>query len=698
MKPSSLVHKFTLKPLALTCLALCFAGATLPAYSSEYATDSAASKPSTTFTIDGMNTGVKPGDDFNAYANGGWEKTAVIPADQSSWGIFGEINERTNKQLSALIQAATQAAPGSEERKVGDFYTAFMDTATIEKTGIAPLKARLDSISALKNKADLSTYLGANLKADVDPINATSVWTENLFGMWISQGFHDNTTYTAYLLQGGLGLPDREYYLTKNPKMVELRAKYRAYVAAMLKLAGIANPEQAAIRVVNLEQKIAITHAPREDTSNVLKADNTWAKADFSRKAAGMDWANYFAAAGLTEQASFIIWHPSAVKGEAALVASVSLADWQDYLRFHAINSHASVLPKAFSDQKFAFYGTTMSGTPEQQERSIRAIEMANGSLGDALGKLYVAKHFSPEAKAKVRALVSNLLDAFSQRITTLDWMAPSTKAEAQAKLKSMYVGVGYPDTWRDFSGLEIRADDAFGNLERAQAYTYQQALAKLGKPVDVAQWCMVAQEINAVNMPMQNAINFPAAILQAPYFDINASDAANYGSIGATIGHEISHSFDDSGAQFDSKGELRNWWQKSDFSHFKKSAKALAAQYSAYRPFPDLAINGQQTLSENIADLAGLNVAYDAFHKASGKQDAATDKRLDQEFFLSYAESWRGVEREQALRRQITTNEHAPDSFRVFTVRNLDAWYGAFDVQAGEKLYLAPKDRVRVW
>ena len=684
-----------LKPLALCALLAAASLIALPTQAQQTASNTSTTN---SFQIDGMDTSVKPGNDFNAYANGGWQKKAVIPADKSGWGIFGEINERTNKQLDALIQTATQAAPGSEERKVGDYYTAYMDQAAIEKAGTAPLKARMDSIAALKTKADLSTYLGANLRADVDPINATNVWTENLFGMWIAQGFHDNSKYTAYFMQGGIGLPDREYYLSKNPKMVELRAKYHAHVAAMLKLAGVPDADNAATRVIKLEHKIAQTHAPREDTSNVLKADNSWTKADFSKKAAGLDWANYFAAAGLSNQESFIIWHPTAVKGEAALVASVPLADWQDYLRFHAINTRASVLPKAFSDQKFAFYGTTLSGTPEQEPRNRRAIQMVNAALGDALGKMYVAKHFSPEAKAKVRALVTNLLDAFSARIATLDWMAPSTKAEAQAKLKTMYVGVGYPDKWRDFSGLEIKADDAFGNVDRAQIYTYQQALAKLGKPVDVAQWCMVAQEINAVNMPMQNAINFPAAILQAPYFDINASDAANYGSIGATIGHEISHSFDDSGAQFDSKGELRNWWQKSDFSHFKKSAKALVAQYSAYRPFPDLAINGQQTLGENIADLAGLNVAYDAFHKAAGKQDAATDKRLDQEFFLAYAESWRGVEREEALRRQITTNEHAPDAFRIYTVRNLDAWYGAFDVQAGEKLYLAPNARVRVW
>ena len=665
------------------------------------ATDSsmlATAKPAATFMIDGMDTSVKPGNDFNAYANGGWAKTAVIPADQTGWGIFGEIDERTSKQLNDLVQKAITAEAGTEERKVGDFYTAFMNTEAIEKAGITPLKGKLDQIDGLKTKVDLAAFLGSQLRADVDPINATHVWTENIFGMWVSQGFHDNTKYTAYLLQGGLGLPDREYYLAKGTKMAQLRTQYQAHVAAMLKLAGIADPEQAAAKVVKFEHRIALSHAPREDTSDVLKADHTWNSADFAKKAPGLDWSQFFKAAGLTDQASFIVWHPGAIKGEAALVASASLADWQNYLRFHAINSRASVLPKAYSDQKFAFYGTTLSGTPEQQPRSKRAIGAINNSLGDALGKLYVAKHFSPEAKAKIQALVAHLLDAFSQRITHLDWMAPSTKAEAVAKLKSMYVGVGYPDKWRDFSGLEIRADDAFGNLDRAQQYTYQQALAKLGKPVDVAQWCMVAQEINAVNMPMQNAINFPAAILQAPYFDLNASDAANYGSIGATIGHEISHGFDDSGAQFDSKGELRNWWQKTDFSHFKKSAKALVEQYNAYRPFPDLAINGQQTLGENIADLAGLNVAYDAFHTAAGKQDDATNKRLDQEFFLSFAESWRGIEREQSLRQQITTNEHAPDAFRVFTVRNLDAWYNAFDIQAGDKLYLAPNARVRVW
>ena len=662
--------------------------------------DSTPKQTSTSFSISGMDTSVKAGDDFNAYANGGWAKTAIIPADQSSWGIFGEINNRTDRQLLALIKQATTANSGSEERKVGDLFSSFMDVASIEKAGLTPLQARLDAINSLKNKQALAAYLGHELRADVDPINATNVWTQHLFGLWISQGFHDPKTYTAFLLQGGLGLPDRDYYLNNNAANKKIQNAYRHYITTLLELAG--EPHDAAIkaamRIYLLEQKIAKTHAPRQDTSNVLKADNTWRQADFANIAKGMDWAAYFEAAQLSQQDKVSIWHPSAIKGEAALVGSQSLADWQAYLRFHAINGSASILPQTFANASFEFYGKTLSGIPEQASRETRSINFINDTMGEALGKMYVAKHFSPEAKAKIKEIVTNLLLAFDKRIDNLDWMAASTKLEAKAKLKTMYVGVGYPDKWRDYSDLEIRDNDLFGNLERANILHYQQAIALLGKPVDVTQWCMVPQEINAVNMPMQNAINFPAAILQSPYFDLNASDAANYGAIGATIGHEISHSFDDSGAQFDSHGELRNWWQKSDFKHFKMSGKALAAQYSAYRPFPDLAINGQQTLGENIADLAGLHVAYDAFHQAVGEQDAATNKRLDEAFFLAYAVSWRGIEREEALRNQITTNEHAPDAYRVFTVRNIDAWYDAFDVKAGEKLYLPEHKRVRVW
>ncbi|MFZ6747727.1 M13 family metallopeptidase [Undibacterium sp. Ren11W] len=642
----------------------------------------------------GMDQRVAAGDDFNRYVNGGWEDATEIPADKSSWGIFGQLSEDTDKKILKLIEQAAQATAGSEARKVANFYQAYLDTASINQLGLAPLMSQMKRIDGLADKSALAAYLGQQLRADVDPINATNLSTENLFGLWVAQGFHDHRHYTGYLLQGGLGLPDREYYVSRNPKMAALRLKYQAHIASMLGLAGVADAEAAAGRVMALETQIARSHATRETTSNVLKADTTWRKTDFVRQARGLDWDAYFAAAGLAEQTSFMVWHPTALKGAAKLVTAISLDSWKDYLRFHAINQRASVLPQAFVDQKFAFYGAALNGTPEQAPRWKNAVAATNNSLGEVLGKLYAEQHFSPQAKAKVQGMVVNILAAFSQRISALDWMAASTKAEAQAKLKAMYVGVGYPDKWRDYSGLQVSATDAYGNLDRAEIFAYQQAKAKLGKTVDVTEWCMNPQEVNAVNMPMQNALNFPAAILQAPFFDLAASDAVNYGAIGATIGHEISHSFDDSGAQFDAKGELRNWWSKADLAHFQKSSKALVAQYSAYKPFPDLAINGQQTLGENIADLAGLQVAYNAYRSAV----ATANEESDKEFFLAYAESWRSKAREQALRNQITSNEHAPAAYRVLTVRNLDAWYPVFNVQAGQRLYLAPKSRVRVW
>ncbi|AZP14308.1 M13 family metallopeptidase [Undibacterium parvum] len=642
----------------------------------------------------GMDSRVAAGDDFNRYANGGWEDATEIPADKSSWGIFGQLSEDTDKKVLKLIEQAAQAAAGSEARKVSDFYQAYLDMASIHQLGLAPLQAQLQRIDALTNKSALSSYLGQQLRADVDPINATNLSTENLFGLWVAQGFHDHSRYTGYLLQGGLGMPDREYYVSRNPKMAALRLKYQAHIASMLGLAGVADAEAAAGRVMALETQIARSHVSREISSNVLKADTSWRKSDFVKQARGLDWDAYFAAAGLADQTSFMVWHPTALKGAAKLVAAISIDSWKDYLRFHAINQRASVLPQAFVDQKFAFYGAALNGTPEPAPRWKNAVAATNHSLGEVLGKLYAEQHFSPQAKAKVQGMVVNILAAFSQRISALDWMAASTKAEAQAKLKAMYVGVGYPDKWRDYSGLQVSATDAYGNQERAEIFAYQQAKAKLGKAVDATEWCMNPQEVNAVNMPMQNALNFPAAILQAPFFDLTASDAVNYGAIGAIIGHEISHSFDDSGAQFDAKGELRNWWSKADLAHFQKSSKALVAQYSAYKPFPDLAINGQQTLDENIADLAGLQVAYNAYRSSVTNANEASDH----EFFLAYAESWRNKFREPALRNQIATNGHAPAAYRVLTVRNLDAWYPAFNVQTGQRLYLAPKARVRVW
>ena len=433
----------------------------------------------------------------------------------------------------------------------------------------------------------------------------------------------------------------------------------------------------------------------------MLKADNPWNRADFAAKGAGPGLGGVLdGTAGLGATPRFIVWHPGAVTGAAALVASEPLDVWQDYLVYHALNHSSGTLPKAFADEQFAFYGTALTGTPQQSLRWKRALASANTAVSDAVGQVYVAKYFPPASKARAQAMVANIVSAFDVRISRLTWMAPATKAEARAKLKSLYVGLGYPDTWEDYVGLVIDPTDATGNALRAEEYAYRHRIAKLGGPVDATEWCMPPQLINAVNMPIQNAINFPAAILQPPFFDPQAADAVNYGAIGATIGHEISHSFDDQGAQFDAQGRLRDWWTADDLAHFKASSAALAAQYSAYRPFPDLGINGQQTLSENLADLAGLAAAYDGYRAATAGQPEPGGAAFtrDQQFFIAFAQSWRSKMREATLRQRLITDGHSPGEYRALTVRNIDAWYEAFGVKPGQTLYLAPDARVRAW
>jgi putative endopeptidase len=670
-------------------LALCGASFTFaPAFAAGQAAPAAAAP---------VNAAVQPGDDFFAYANGAWLAKTEIPADRSSWGAGAALAEDTNARIAKMIGelAADKNAKG-EARKVADYYNAFMDEAGIEAKGIAPLKPMLAKIDAIKDKAGLTRALGETLRADVDALNNTNFFTENLFGLWVAGGLNDSAHNMPYLLQGGLGMPDRAYYLTDSPKMAELRTKYQQHIAAMLKLAGVADAEARAAKVFALETGIAKSHGSREDSADVLKANNNWTLKDFAAKAPGMDWAAFFKAAKLGGQNKFIVWHPSAATGEAALVGSTDVATWKDYLTFHTVNHFAYTLPKAFADQRFEFNGKALSGTPQQSLRWKRALAATNGALDEAVGHLYVDRYFPPENKAKVQQMVTNIVAAFSKRIEKLDWMAPATRAQAQEKLHTLYVGVGYPDRWKSYAGLKVSPTDALGNAVRAEEFQYAEAIAKLHQKVDKTEWSMPPHLVNAVNLPLQNALNFPAAILQPPYFDPKASDALNYGAIGAIIGHEISHSFDDQGAQFDAQGRLRDWWTKSDMEHFKAASQKLAAQYSAYKPFPDLAINGQQTLSENLADLAGLAAAYDAYHVSLKGKPVVAD--ADRQFFTGYAQSWSTKMREAALRRAVLTDGHAPAEWRTATVRNIDEWYQAFDVKPGQKLYLAPADRVRVW
>ncbi|HZX27102.1 MAG TPA: M13 family metallopeptidase [Telluria sp.] len=673
------------------CAALCGAFlAIAPAYGQAQAPAAAPAAPAAAT--------VQPGDDFFAYVNRDWLATAKIPDDRSSWSSMAQLAEDNSKRIADLIKgvAADRKARG-DARKVADYYAAYMDEAAIEAKGLAPIKPMLAQIDAIKDKADLTRVLGEGLRADVDPLNATNFFTENLFGLWIAQDLTDPDHYTTYVLQGGLGMPDRAYYLDQNERMSTLRTKYQQYIAAMLKQAGYADADQRAAKVVELETKIAQAHGTREDSADVLKANNHWTLEQFAANAPGIDWKALFKAAKLGGQDKFIVWHPSAAKGEAALVASEDVAVWKDWLAFHRLNHSAGVLPKAFGDLRFDFAGRALSGTPKQSDRWKRALASTDAAMDEAVGHLYVERYFPAESKARIQAMVKNIVAAFAQRIDKLDWMAPATRAQAKEKLKTLYVGVGYPDKWKSYAGLQVSRTDAFGNAMRAEQFATATELSKLRhKKVDRTEWSMPPQLVNAVNMPLQNALNFPAAILMPPFFDPKASDAINYGAIGSVIGHEISHSFDDQGSQFDAQGRLRDWWTKEDGEHFRKAAAALAAQYSAYKPFPDLAINGQLTLSENLADLAGLAAAYDAYHASLAGKPVPAD--ADQQFFTGFAQSWRVVMREAALRRGVLTDGHAPAQWRTYTVRNLDAWYPAFNVQPGQKLYLAPAERVRVW
>jgi putative endopeptidase len=649
-----------------------------------------------------MDPAIKPGDDFYLYANGNWIKRTEIPPDRAAIGVFTKLDENSNKRTAALIEEAAKgaAAAGSGSKKIADLYDSYMDEAGIETKGLMPLKPHLDAVAAIKDKRALALVLGKTLRADVDALNNTNFHTPNLFGLWVAPGFNDSEHYAAYLLQGGLQLPNREYYLAPTEHMKQLRSAYETHVSTMLKLAGFTDTDARAKRIVELERAIAEKHLTLAENEDIHKANNTWAQSDFATKAPGLDWSEYFRGAGLTQQANFIVWQPSAFVGESALVASIPLDSWKDWLAYHEVEAYAGVLPKALSDERFAFFGKTMTGAQQQRPRWQRGVAVVNGFLGDEVGKIYAQRYFPPEAKARAEAMVSNLIAAFRKRIDALTWMDPSTKGEAQAKLTTLYVGVGYPETWRDYSGYEVKPDDIFGNIWRGRMFDYQKDVARLGRPVDRKEWSMTPQTVNAVNLPLQNALNFPAAILQPPFFDPDAPDAVNYGAIGSVIGHEISHTFDTEGSAFDSKGRVRNWWTAADLKHFEEATARLAAQYDTYKPFPDLSVNGKQTLAENIADVAGLSAAYDGYHASLNGEPAPRQDNFtgDQQFFIAFAQNWGSKERQAALRQQVMTDPHAPAPYRADTVRNIDAWYPAFQVQPGDKLYLAPPDRVRIW
>ncbi|HST09016.1 MAG TPA: M13 family metallopeptidase [Terriglobales bacterium] len=646
-----------------------------------------------------MDRSVKPGDDFYQYANSGWLKTIAIPAGQQSYDTRAMLAEKTAERVRGVVQeaASSHAAKGSVAQKVGDYYTSFMDEDGIEARKLTPLANEMARISAIASKASLSAYLGGTLNGEVDGLVGNG---DHIFGLWINQGFQDADHNVVHLWEGGLGMPDHNDYLDPSAKKVELRDRYKAHIAAVLKLAGSADSEAKAAGVLALETRIARTFAPDEDAAHVSKQNNLWKRAEFGAKAPGMDWAAYFQSAGLGEQADIIVWQPRAVTGVSARVASESIDVWKDYLRFHLVEHYADVLPKAVRAEHFSFYRTVLSGAEQAPERGKAAIGATNGAVGQAVGQLYTQRYFPPEAKARARAMAGDLIAAYRARMSNLTWMSAATKKKAVAKLDAFELLIGYPDRWIDYSTLEVVRGDAFGNMRRAEEFLRARNLAKLKQPVDPIEWPINPQIPGAVIMFSPNAEFFTAGILQPPYFDWQGDAASNYGSAGAGMAHEISHSFDELGNIYDDRGRLGDWWTAEDREQYHAAAAKLAAQLDGYCPFADLCVKGKQVLNESIADLAGLLVAHDAYVQSlKGKPDVTMGGLSgEQRFFVAFAQRWRRAQTEAALRRQVATDIHLPGKYRSDSARNVDGWYEAFGVAAGDKLYLKPEERVRIW
>jgi putative endopeptidase len=648
-----------------------------------------------------MDPSAAPGDDFYAYAYGGFMKTAELPPGHSSLGAMRNVADLVETQLRSLLESA-EAQPldvRTDRGKVLALYQSFMNEATIEARGLSPLKSQLDAIAKLKDRASLSTMLGSLVRADADGENPTR--TSRPIALWVEQDLNEPSRNAAYLIQGGLGLPDRAYYF-EGGKFEGHRRAYEAYLARLFQLSGDDEPTATAksARVLAFEVKLARTHASRADSIDFEKGNNPVTRAELEAKAKGMDWAAFLSAAGLHKQPAFVLWQPSAILGLSALVASEPMATWKEYLTARALDRFAPVLPKAFADASFAFYRTKLAGVARRPERWKEGLAALNQSLAMELGHMYADRYFRPEMRVEIDAMVENIRAAFERRIDGLEWMSGDAKAHAKAKLRSLRVSIGHPDTWRDVSGLTITPDDVFGNLERASLYRYQQKLRSLGAPPDRSEWCLPPQSASACNATIRRSIALPAGFLQPPVYDTGTTTAVRYGAYGSMIGHELSHAFDSTGSAFDEEGRFRSSWSATDREHLQASAQKLVEQLNQYRPFPDVALNGALTLRESLADLVGLSVAFDAWSASLGGSEAPRVDGLTgaQQFFIAFAQRRGTKETEASLRGRLPSAQHAPGPWGALTVRNVDAWYTAFDVHEGQALFLRPQDRVRMW
>jgi putative endopeptidase len=660
------------------------------ARSARYAAPTAAIAP-WGFDIAGMDKNVKPGDDFFKYANGTWLGANKIPNDLTSWGSFRKLAVDSEAQVHAILeQLKPGAAAGTPEQKVHDYYRSYLDVDAIEKAGIAPAQAGLTDIAAAKTHADIARLMGRPDLGLATPVN---------IGVTIDEKNPDR--YIVFVTQSGLSLPDRDYYLKNDDQFTELRTKFVAHVERMLKHAGGEDPAKKAQGILELETQIAQRHWPVEKRRERELTYNLRTQDQLQALAKNFPWTDTLSAAGLKEQKEFVVAELDAVQSLAAWFTSVPVERWRDYLSYQYLVAHAGLLPKAIDDERFDFYGRTLNGQPEQRERWKRAVAAVDGSIGEVVGQLYVKQHFTPEAKEKMSDLVENLRKAYSQRIRGLTWMSDDTKKVALEKLGTFRPKIGYPDKWKDYSALEVKSGDAFGNAVRSRVFAWNYDVNRLGKPTDRDEWFLTPQTVNAYYNPTFNEIVFPAAILQAPFFDLHADDAINYGGIGGVIGHEMGHGFDDQGSKSDAQGVLRTWWKPEDETAFKGLVDRIVAQYSDFEALPGLKLNGRLTAGENIGDLGGLTVAHAAYQLSlNGKTPPVLDGFSgDQRFFLSWAQVWRELVRDEALRNLVMSNPHSPAVFRVQgVVRNMDEWYTAFDVKPEDKMYLAPDQRVKIW
>ena len=638
------------------------------------------------FDLAGVDRSVDPGDNFYRFANGNWDRVTEIPADRSNYGMFTLLDDLSKARTRAIVEEAARQ-PGS---RIGDLYASFMDEARIEAAGIEPIRPMLARVQAIRSRADFAAELGRLLREG----------TTGPFAGFVTTDDRVPTEMIVRLAQSGLGLPDRDYYLRDEPALTSKRDAYRGYLTELLTLAGEQNAAARAAAVIAFERRLAEAHWTRVENRDDERTYNKWTPAELDRNAPGFDWTLYLREAGFSGQQNLLVSQPSAFTRSAAAVAATPVAVLRDYAMLRLIDDAAPYLSSRFVNTHFAFHGTALAGTPQNEPRWKRGVTLVTMALSDDVSRVYVERHFPPEARAAAEELVRNVIAAMDRRLANLSWMAPETRQRAREKLAAFTPKIGYPDQWRDYSSVRIGRDNLVQNVRNATAFEYQRNLDKLGRPVDRSEWGMTPMEVNAYANPVWNEIVFPAAILRPPFFDPHADPAINYGGIAAVIGHEISHHFDDQGSRYDQTGALREWWTPQDRSRFNALTALLVAQYDQYEPLPGHRVQGQLTLGENIADLAGLTVAYDAYRMALGGREAPVLEGFtgDQRFYLGWAQVWRREYREANLLQRLLTDPHSPSEQRVAVVRNLDPWYAAYNVQPGDLLYLAPERRVRIW